>query len=233
MVLEEATRVARFNRRPEVVLSMALSVFVVLAACAGCSLFDDAAVPSQTASATRLATATPTPTGAGDTSTPTPDWYVAELPDAGFRVDMPSVLSPDHAVYINGGAGEYIAFVYTGRPASSPLKRAAAQARVFVQYTSQITDDNICPSGGTPVTLGARYSGYQQSDAPPAADGPPASYPYVRVSLVLNGEVIQLELNAAGPADTFFARYGDLWRHMLASFAPLPNQPASKNRPCG
>jgi len=211
---------------------MALSGFVVLAACAGCNLFDDVAVPSQTASATRVAGAAPTPTGAG-TSTPAPDWYAAELPDGGFRVDMPSVLSPDHAVYINGGAGEYIAYVYTGRPASSPLKRAAAQARVFVQYASQITDDNICPNGGTPVTLGARYSGYQQSDAPPEADGPPANSPYVRVSLVLNGEAIQLELNASGPSDTFFAHYGDIWRHMLASFAPLPNQPASNNRPCG
>lgn len=215
------------------VVSLALSVFVVLAACAGCSLFDDVAVPSQTVPATRLATATPTPSGAGGTSTPAPDWYTAELPEGGFRVDMPSVLSPDHAVYINGGAGQYIAYVYTGRPASSPLKRAAAQARVFVQYASQITDDNICPSGGTPVTLGARFPAYQQSDAPPETDGPPASYPYVRVSTVLNGEAIQLELNASGPADTFFARYGDIWRHMLASFAPLPGQPVSNNRPCG
>ena len=223
----------RVNRGPAVALSRALSVFVVLAACTGCSLFDGSAAPAQTAPATHVASATPTLGGAGGTSTPVPDWYAAELPNGGFRVDMPSVLSPDHPAYINGGAGEYIAFVYTGRPASDPLKRAAAQARVFVQYASRITDDNICPSGGTPMTLGARYSGYQQSDAPPEADGPPTNYPYVRVSTVLNGEAIQLELNASGPADTFFARYGEIWLHMLASFAPLPGQPISTNRPCG
>jgi hypothetical protein len=224
---------ARFDTRLAVALSIGLSALTLLAACAGCTLFEDAAEPSQTASSARIATATPTPAGASGTSTPTPDWYVAELTDGGFRVDMPSVLSPTHAVYINGGAGEYVAYVYTGRPASSPIKRAAAQAHVLVQYASQITDDNICPSGGTPVTLGARFTGYQRSDAPPEADGPPESYPYVRVSTALNGEVIQLELDALGPADTFFARYGDIWRHMLASFAALPSQSPAATLPCG
>jgi hypothetical protein len=40
-------------------------------------------------------------------------------------------------------------------------------------------------------------------------------------------------LNAPGPADTFFARYGDIWRHMLASFAALPNQTPATTHPCG
>jgi len=202
------------------------ALLVILAACAGCGRSGGAAPATRTAGG-------PTP-AAADTSTPEPDWYAAELPEAGVRFDVPSVLSPGHPAEINGNAGKLIAWAYTGSPASSPLKRAAAQATVIAQYSSQITNDDICPSGGDRVALGSGLAGYQQTDVSPGANGPPASYPYFRVSTVLNGEAIQLELHAPGRADdTFTARYGDIWRHMLASFAPLPNQPISKNRPCG
>lgn len=218
------------TRKSAAVPSLALSLSAILLVCAGCGPFSDA-VPQTPPS--HVATATPTPNGAG-TNTPEPDWYTAELPEAGIRFDMPSVLSPGHPAEINGNAGKLIAYTYIGSPASSPLKRAAAQATITVQYSSRITDDNICPSGGDRVILGPGITGYLQTDVSPGANGPPASYPYARVSAVLNGEAIQLELNAPGPADaTFFARYGDIWRHILASFAPLPNQPPSGNRPCG
>jgi hypothetical protein len=115
---------------------------------------------------------------------------------------------------------------------STPLQRTAAGIVVRILYSTKITDTNICPSGGTPVILGTGTRAWQETNVPPNATGPAASSLYVHVSLVLNGMAVRIELVGQDPPDTFFARYGAIWRHMLASFAPLPAQGVRTSHPC-
>jgi hypothetical protein len=143
-----------------------------------------------------------------------------------------SWLYPQHAVLINGGAGESIDWIYRGAALGSPLRAAAAETMVRVQYTTAISDTNICPAGGTVVTLGSGIHAYQETNVPPSSNGPAASLPYVQVSLVTGGVAIRIELHGQGAPDTFFSRYGVIWQHMLASFATFPPLQPLTTHPC-
>lgn len=103
---------------------------------------------THTADDARPARNTPGPPMAtsGTVST-NPDWHTYSFPTYGFRVDIPIVLSPQHALLINGGAGESIDWVYNGAAPGSPLLAAAAETIVRVQYATAISDTDICPSG--------------------------------------------------------------------------------------
>lgn len=210
----------------------ALALLLVLA---GCSLLDNTADGEPSAS-TASARFTSTATGGDATSTigPRPDWYTDVESDAGFRIDVPGILSPQHAQYINQTSGMLIAWSYTGAPSSSQLQRTMLQTTVITAYSTQITDHNLCPTrSATPITMGSGIPAWQETDVPPNPSGPPEIYGYVRVSLVLHGEAIQITLEAPAPVDTFFARYGAIWQHMLTSFAALPNPPPATTHPCG
>lgn len=166
------------------------------------------------------------------TATPTPDWEPAVLD--GFQLDIPGALSGQHPVYINDGSGLTITWVYEEKPLATPLQHVEAETNIQVSYSTRITDTNICPVRGTPVTLASGFVGRQQTDVPPTANGPAQSYPYVWLSVVINGVAIRVELDGNDPAETFFARYGGIWQHILASLAPGPNNDAPPhNHPCG
>jgi hypothetical protein len=172
----------------------------------------------------------PTTTAA---SLPTnPDWHTYAYPAYGFSVEISTVLYPGHALLINDGSGLSTDWGYNGAPLGSPLRVTAAETTVRVQYSTTISDTNLCPAGGTLVTIGSGIRAYQQTNVPPDLNGPSAPYPYVRVSLVTGGVAIRIELDGQGAPETFFARYGPIWQHMLDSFATfVPLQPLATH-PC-
>lgn len=169
------------------------------------------------------------------TLTPLPggDWKPYVNVDYGFRLDVPSVLGSTHGYFINNFTGQGFDLTYTGVPAATPLQTLEEETSVTVLFSTTITDMNICPSAGTPVTLGTGIAGRQETNTLPAPNTPTPSMPYVQVSIVLNGVAIRLVLNGQGSPDTFLTRYGALWRHMLASFGPVPGAPTRTTHPCG
>lgn len=175
-----------------------------------------AAPTSQAASSTAVLAETPTPLA---------DWHTYTFPEQDFQVDLPAVLAPQHALFFNGGAGESIDWTYQQAPVVSPLREIAAGTLVRIQYSTAITDTNLCPTAGTPITVGPSLPARQETDVPPTANGPAVAYLYVHASLVTGGEAIRIELQGQGPPETFFVRYGAMWQHILASFAPIPPQP--------
>lgn len=183
-----------------------------------------AAPPTDTARLPR-ATLTTNPTD--------PNWHTYSFPTYGFRVDIPTVLYPQHSLLINNGTGETTDWVYQGAALGSPLREAAAETTVVVQYSTVIAETNFCPTGGRLITLGPGIRAYEEANVPPDSNGPAASFPYVRVSMVTGGVAIRIELDGQGAPDAFFSRYGPIWRHMLASFATFaPPQPLTTH-PCG
>lgn len=181
---------------------------------------------------TLATTATETTPPRAATATPLPDWE--RFDGDGFHLDIPAVLSGQHPLYINDGTGMDVVFVYEDKPLATPLQQVESETTIQLNYSTKITDTNICPESGTPVTLASGVVGRQQTDVPPNVNGPGQPYLYVWLSVVINGVVIRVELDGNNPADTFFARYGGIWQHMLASLAPSPsNDIPPHNHPCG
>jgi hypothetical protein len=153
------------------------------------------------------------------------DWYTFQNWEGGFQVDIPGVIGSSHAYFINDFSGKGSDFYYTNDPISSPLQQREAKIWVKVLYSTKITDENICPQGGTLVMLG---SGNEQVPAWVRNEGR-----IVAVNLVLNGMAIEILLDTRDNAQPALPLYGDIWRHMLASFAPLPGQSQRATHPCG
>jgi hypothetical protein len=173
------------------------------------------------------------PTATATTKPTDPDWHTYTFPSYGFQVDISTVLYPQHSLLINNGAGEQTDWIYQGAALGSSLRSASAETTVVVEYSTAIADINICPSGGTPMSIGSGIRAYETASVPPDSNGPAASQPYVRINLVTGGVAIQIELDGQGDPNTFFNRYGPIWQHMLASFATFtPLQPQTMH-PCG
>jgi hypothetical protein len=161
------------------------------------------------------------------------DWTPYVNSNYGFRLDLPGALAADHAFFINDASGQGFDMAYANAPLTSSLQRLEAETIVEVLYSTAVTDRDICPDAGAPVTLGASISGTEQSNAPPLSNGPAAPYPYVHASVVRGGVAIRFELRGQPPAETFMTRYGQIWSHMLASFAPVSGGPVYTTHPCG
>lgn len=153
------------------------------------------------------------------------DWYTVKVSGGGFQVDVPGVIGSSHGYFINDFSGQGSDLYYTGAPLSTALQRREAQVWVKILYSTRITDDNICPQGGVPMKIG------------PAGLQTPA---WVRdegrvvvVNLVLNGTAIEIALDSRDDTQPALMDYGDIWRHMLTSFAPLPSVQRRTTRPCG
>jgi hypothetical protein len=164
------------------------------------------------------------------TSTPPSDWYTFSS-GGGIRLDIPSVLGSSHGYFIDNFDGQGIDFSFQGAPAVTPLQRLATQLTVTLLYATQITDRNICPQGGTPIQVSsgsATISAWERDNFSPST-----SAPTVVANFVLNGVAIEIDLLGQGPPETFLARYGAIWHHLLTSIAPRPNQPQGTTHPCG
>lgn len=198
-------------------LLVILTVFISAVAMPILSQGFAAAPTSTTASWIATQEAALTPTSA--------DWATFTNSEGGFQVDVPGVISSSHAYFINDFSGKGSDFYYTGAPLSSPLQQREAKLWVKVLYSARITDMNICPQGGTAVKIG---SGKLQIPAWQRDEGR-----IVALNLVLNGVAIQITLDSRDDGQPALARYDDIWRHMLASFAPLPGVRSLTTRPCG
>ncbi len=199
-------------------------------------ILDTLSVPAPTHAPVGHPTASQTAAQVGNptaTSQSNGDWAPYVNSEYGFRLDLPGILASSHGFFINNFTGQGFDMAYLNAPITTPLQRLEAETAVEVLYSTAITDRDICPDAGTPVMLGTGIEGRQQTNVPPAANGPAALYPYVHVSLVLNGVAIRVELRGQGPSETFLARYAALWQHMLASFAPVAGGPVYTTRPCG
>lgn len=204
-----------------VALLTALAVTTLLTACllsVITPLLTQVFVTSPTATASRDATlaAAMTPTSA--------DWFTFTNWEGGFQVDLPGVIGASHAYFINSFSGKGIDLYYMGAPISSPLQQREKKLWVKIFYSTKVTDFNICPQGGTPVKLG---SGKAQVSAWVRDEGR-----IVTVNLVLNGTAIEILLDSRDAAQPALPRYGDIWRHILASFVLLPNMPHLTTHPC-
>jgi hypothetical protein len=161
-----------------------------------------------------------TPTGS--------DWYTVTNGTVGFQVDIPGVIGSSHAYFINDFSGYGNDFYYTNDPISSALQQREATIWVKILYSTKITDFNICPQGGVEVMLGSgkvRVPAWQRDEGR-----------VVALNLVLNGNAVEIDLDSRDTAKPALKYYGDIWHHMLASFAPLPAMPGQSNtamQPCG
>jgi hypothetical protein len=198
--------------------------------------FAGTSAPSAASSPTVVHHVTPTmvPTAATVASSPTPDWRVFTDSTYGFHVDYPGALGASHGFFINSTSGEGFDLAYQGAPVEDALQRLETETEMEYLYSIHITDTNICPRGGTAVTVGPGITGQQQTDVPPTPTGPSQPFPYVMVSFVFHGVAIRIQLSApqADP-QTFLTRYGGLWQHVLASVAAVPGGPGDSNHPCG
>ena len=152
------------------------------------------------------------------------DWYTYKNWEGGFQVDVPGVIGSSHAGFINDFSGKEVDLYYIGAPISSALQRREAQIWVKILYSTKITDQNICPQGGTPVMLGsgsAHIPAWQRDERR-----------IVALNLVLNGTAIEIDLDTRDDAQPALPQYADIWQHMLASFVPLPATQHSATHPC-
>jgi hypothetical protein len=183
------------------------------------------AAPTVPISATSVPSPPVSPTAQATTTPKNADWDTFTLYDGGFRVDVPGVLGSSHGYFINDFSGQGVDLSYMGATLSTPLQRLEAEVKVSVLYSTKITDHNICPQGGAPIQIGAgnaRISAWQRDEGET-----------VRVNLVLNGEAIEVSMTSRVSGQSALPYYADIWRHMLASLAPLPGQPAGTTHPCG
>jgi hypothetical protein len=140
-------------------------------------------------------------------------------------MDLPGVLGSGEAYFINGQSGEGVDLSYLGAPISTPLQQREEQIAIAMSYSTAIVDSNICPQGGVPVTIGSGNAALPAWQRDEGID--------VKVNLVLNGTAIEIALRSADGSQPVLAQYGDIWRRMLASFAPLPGQLQRTTHPCG
>lgn len=170
------------------------------------------------------------------TTTPLPpaDWQsgVYSGPNYRFRMDMPIVLVCSHGYFINDFTGIGCDYLYAGAPTQTALQQVEVETEVEMLSSSKITDRNICPQGGTRVNLGSGADttiGWERDQVSTSN-----SNGTVTVNLVLHGTPIQISLTGfGGEQQPFFERYGAIWRHMLASFSPLPAPITQLVHPCG
>jgi hypothetical protein len=176
--------------------------------------------PSATAAPTAPATAAATATVRSGNG----DWDTFHVYDGGFRVDVPGVLSSSHAYFINDFSGQGVDLAYNGAPLSTALQHLESGVKVSVLYSTKITDNNICPQGGTPVQAG---SGSGTISAWKRDQGD-----MVFLNLVLNGVAIEIHMTSRS-GQPALPQYAEIWTHMLASIALLPGQPVGTTHPCG
>jgi hypothetical protein len=182
-------------------------------------------IPSAATSAASNSSVQATATVAATAVPRNSDWDTFTLYDGGFRVDVPGVLSSSHGYFINDFSGQGVGLAYNGATLSTPLQRLEAQVKVSVFYSTKITDNNICPQGGTPVQAGA---GNTQIAAWQRDQGD-----RVITDMILHGVAIEIRMTSRPSGQSALPRYADIWTHMLASIAPLPGLPASSTHPCG
>jgi hypothetical protein len=175
--------------------------------------------------ATQAAAALTATDASGVSGSGSSDWYTFADGNGGFQIDVPGVIGSSHGYFINDFSGMGADFTYGGAPLTTPLERREAQLFVSIQYSTKITDRNICPQGGVAVLIG---SGNRRIPALVRDEGPVAA-----LNLVLNGRAIQVILNTNDANEPALTAYGDVWQHMLASFAPLPSARPLSTHPCG
>jgi hypothetical protein len=55
----------------------------------------------------------------------------------------------------------------------------------------------------------------------------------VALNRVLNDTAIEIDLDSRDDVQSALTYYGDIWQHMVASFAPLSGASQSATHPCG
>jgi hypothetical protein len=196
-------------------LAVTLALFVSSVDLPAVFLGGDATSTAAAGFATQKAALTPTSAA----------WYTFTTYDGGFQVAAPGVLGSSHYYFINDFSGEGADLTYHGAPLTTPLQQRESHLWVRILFSTRIADRNICPQGGSSVMIG---SGNAQVPAWVRDEGR-----IVALNLVLNGTAIQITLDTQDNAQPALADYGDIWRHMLASFTPLLGMPRLTTHPCG
>jgi hypothetical protein len=210
----------------------ALSVLLlVLAGCGSATTLagPSSALPTSTpwSTPTLGPTAIPWPTTAAPTSTPAPQWltHVEALHDPGartYRIDVPGVLEcslssapPEHDILpCNYPSGAQL-------PPQHPL---AAEVAIALD-AAWVSDQWFPCRDGRRIVVGPGITAYESDNLTLTAAGncfEPPFAPEIRAFWVAGGVCYQLRMEGNSPAQTFLARYGAIWRHMLASFVPAP-----------
>jgi hypothetical protein len=198
-------------------LALAVTLALVVTSVDLPNVFLDGTTTPTTAASLATQAAALTPTSA--------DWYTFTTYDGGFQVDVPGVIGSSHYYFINDFSGEGADLTYHGAPLTTPLQRREAQLSVSILFSTRIADRNICPQGGAQVLIGP---GGERIRAWVRDEGR-----IVVLNLALNGRAIQITLDSGDDAQPALTYDGDIWRHMLASFAPLPGAQRLTTHPCG
>jgi hypothetical protein len=205
-----------------------------------------------TASSAGLQTSptTPAATPAGSTATqgpsPTPptrvhgDWQTYTDLLFGFQLDVPTTFSL--AVLRQGNREDDLVWMYNQAigplPSSQTALAQAALELVAADGTNPPSSRSLLPPGpyacrvGTPITIGAGTTAYQQESytnpTPPPGDG---AIPLPSISVNMETGGVYLYLVLFGPERTHFLdAYGPSWQHILNSFVPGPAVP--NGHPC-
>lgn len=217
----------RRERRLDVAAIVLAALLVLIVIALLTDLVASVALPivsQDLAAAPTITTAPWIATQQADLTPTSADWYTFQVYAAGFQVDVPGVIGSSHAYFINDFSGMGSDFYYAGDPLSSPLQQREAKVWVKVLYSTRITDRNICPQGGTAITLGfgkIRIPAWQRNEGR-----------IVALNLVLNGTAIEIDLDSRDNAQPALMYYGDIWQHMLVSFAPLSGSSHPATHPC-
>jgi hypothetical protein len=196
-----------------------VAIGLVVAACGNASSAGRV-ISSPTATPTSTATATSTPAPTATQQTASDGWQVYTDTQFGFHVEVASYLTRTGPQQWNA-PGEDVVFEV------SNAAHGWEQAWVYVdpQASGSVCTQDL---SGDAVTVGSGLTGYQRFVAmipsPPSGGGGTNS-PHMELSFLASGTLIMFQLWGEPPADTFSARYGYEWQHLLASFMPGPDYP--------
>ena len=182
--------------------------------------------PTATATKPHAPSATPSPT-------PVPDWQVFTDTKFGFQAEVPGVLwvDPNGQPQQQTATDSTTVLVYhaTSGTAQSPMGQLFAASAGLVIYASSAPAR--CDLRGTPEPVGQGITGYRYDTFAPPSGGATATGG--GVTFVTGGVYVSLFIGASGQASpsAYWAAYGPIWHHILASFVQGPAIP--NGHPCG
>lgn len=221
----------RFPTRPALAFPGALMFLgLALGAC----------TPAATVRVSPTATATTPPApGATPASTPVPDWQGFTDPTFGFTLEMPGVfwVDPNAQPRLLSATDSATLFVYrelaAGESASPTARLLAASGGLFISYASTAPPAAPCrarPCRSARARARASWAIGTTPWPPRRRAGLPRWKEECGSSRAACTSASPLGAGGQPTASAYWAAYGPIWQHILASFVAGP---ATGAHPCG
>ncbi len=159
------------------------------------------------------------------------DWQTYIDGKYGFHLDVPAILTlafPQKV--ISDPDSSLVAWSYDslmrGQPAADQAIFSEIEVVIYATDTRPVGFPSNACTQGTPITIGSGVTAYEDDslDAPPSSGGARGEGG-LDVNLATGGVFLHITLYGSSPKETFRARYGTIWQHILNSFVPGPPVP--------